>query len=109
MCDCGRGTNGAVRCVVELGAAATLLNPYGIDLLLHALGLAPSAPGAGFRPLVLTGLPGLSFALSAAFSAASLGLLFSAASASAASLVAGIRTHEARRVGFAHADAARAC
>lgn len=51
--------------LLELGAAATLLNPYGIDLPLYALGLSPAALPVESQPLVLGGLAGLSFAFSA--------------------------------------------
>ncbi len=46
----------------ELAAAATLLNPYGLDLLLYVLGVAVIRPPA--PRLVLWGATGLSFALS---------------------------------------------
>jgi hypothetical protein len=51
----------------EIGAAATLLNPYGIDLWLYVLGVGGRANLAilpEVQPLVIHGLPGVSFALS---------------------------------------------
>ncbi|HEX6900171.1 MAG TPA: hypothetical protein VF789_10675 [Thermoanaerobaculia bacterium] len=51
----------------ELALAATLINPYGIDLLLREIWL-PSSPNLrdlpGWRPLVIAGPGGLAFAAS---------------------------------------------
>ncbi len=53
--------------LTEIAFAATLVNPYGIDLLHHVL-RSPVSPNLGhlpeWRPMVLSGLPGLAFALS---------------------------------------------
>ncbi len=60
-----RGTQG-VRgrfWLAELATAATLVNPYGLDLLLHRLGLAGGNEVSAARPLTLAGPGGVECAL----------------------------------------------
>ncbi len=54
--------------LTELAIAATLLNPYGIDLVLHQLFALPASPNLLYmpewRPLVMQGFSALGFSLS---------------------------------------------